>query len=52
VRAKEADHHQRRATQGITVLGRDGILRQDLFGCPAGHAPRLSHAIAASSKMP
>jgi hypothetical protein len=32
VRAKEADHRQRRAAQGITRIGRDGILRQDLEG--------------------
>jgi putative transposase len=39
VRAKEADHRQRRAALGITVLGRAGILRQDPFSCPSGHAP-------------
>jgi hypothetical protein len=52
VRAKEADHRQRRATQGITVLGRDDILRQDPFGCPSGHAPRfqMSPQVAAKNK--
>jgi hypothetical protein len=39
--AKEADHRQRRATLGITVLGRYGILRQDPFGRPAGRGPRF-----------
>jgi hypothetical protein len=52
VRAKEADYRQRRATQGITVLGRDSILRQDPFGCPTGHAPRfqMSPQVAAKNK--
>jgi hypothetical protein len=52
VRAKEAEHRQRRAAQGITVLGRDGILRQDPFGCPSGHAPRfqMSPQVAAKNK--
>jgi hypothetical protein len=52
VRAKEADHRQRRAAQGITVLGRDGILRQDPFACPSGYAPRfqMSPQVAAKNK--
>jgi hypothetical protein len=52
VRAKEADHRQRRAAQGITVLGRDGILRQDPFACPSGYAPRfqMSPKVAAKNK--
>ena len=52
VRAKEAEHRQRREANGITVLGRDGILRQKPFDCPAGHAPRfqMSPRIAAKSK--
>jgi hypothetical protein len=52
VRAKEADQRQRRAAQGITVLGRDGILRQDPFDCPSGHAPRfqMSPQVAAKNK--
>jgi len=53
VRAKEADHRQQRAAQGITVLGRDGILRQDPFGCSAGHAPRfqMSPQVAAKKEQ-
>jgi hypothetical protein len=52
VRAKEADHRQRRAAQGITVLGRERILRQDPFDCPPGHAPRfqMSPKVAAKNK--
>jgi len=52
VRAKEADHRQRRAAQGITVLGRAGILRQSPFDCPPGHAPRfqMSPQVAAKNK--
>jgi REP element-mobilizing transposase RayT len=52
VRAKEADHRQRRAAQGITVLGRDRVLRQDPFDCPPGHAPRfqMSPRVAAKNK--
>jgi hypothetical protein len=52
VRAKEADHHQRRAAKGITVLGRERILRQSPFDCPAGHAPRfqMSPQVAAKNK--
>jgi hypothetical protein len=52
VRAKEADHRQRRAAQGITVLGQDGILRQDPFACPSGYAPRfqMSPKVAAKNK--
>jgi REP element-mobilizing transposase RayT len=52
VRAKEADHRQRRAALGITVLGREGILRQDPFACPTGPAPRfqMSPQVAAKNK--
>jgi hypothetical protein len=50
VRAKEADHHQRRATLGITVLSRDGILRQDPFGCPSGLAPRFQMSPQVAAK--
>jgi putative transposase len=52
VRAKEADHRQRRAAKGITVLGRERILRQSPFDCPAGHAPRfqMSPQVAAKNK--
>ena len=34
------------------MLGRDGILRQDPFGCPASHAPRfqMSPQVAAKNK--
>jgi hypothetical protein len=50
--AKEADHRQRRTAQGITVLGRERILRQDPFECPPGHAPRfqMSPKVAAKNK--
>jgi REP element-mobilizing transposase RayT len=52
VRAKEANHRQRRAAQGITVLGRDGIFRQDPFACPSGYSPRfqMSPKFAAKNK--
>ena len=52
VRAKEADHRQRRAAQGISVLGRERILRQNPFDCPSGHAPRfqMSPQVAAKNK--
>jgi putative transposase len=52
VRAREADHRQRRALAGITVLGRQRILEQDPFECPAGHAPRfrMSPRVAAKNK--
>jgi REP element-mobilizing transposase RayT len=52
VRNKEAEHRQRRAVKRITVLGRDGILRQDPFRCPEGHAPRfqMSPRVAATNK--
>jgi hypothetical protein len=41
VRAKEADHRKTRQTRDITVLGREGVLRQDPLECPSGHAPRF-----------
>ena len=52
VRAKEADHRQRREAKGIHVLGRDRILGQDPFACPSGHAPRfqMSPQVAAKNK--
>jgi hypothetical protein len=52
VRAQEADHRQRRATKGITVLGHAGVLRQDPFDCPSSHAPRfqMSPQVAAKNK--
>ena len=52
VRAKEADHRQRRVAKGITVLGRERVLRQNPFDCPSGHAPRfqMSPQIAAKNK--
>ena len=52
VRAKEADHRQQRAAKGITVLGCAGVLRQDPFDCPSGHAPRFqtSPQVAAKNK--
>ena len=52
VRAKEADHRQRRAAKGITVLGRARILEQNPFHCPEGQAPRfqMSPRVAAQNK--
>jgi putative transposase len=52
VRAKEADHRQRRAAKGITVLGRARILEQNPFHCPEGHAPhfQMSPRVAAQNK--
>jgi hypothetical protein len=52
VRAKEADHRQRRAAKGITVLGRARILGQNPFHCPSGHAARfqMSPRVAAKNK--
>jgi putative transposase len=52
VRAKEAEHQQRREAAGITVLGREKILEQDPFTCPLGQAPRsqLSPRVAAKNK--
>jgi hypothetical protein len=52
VRAREADHRERRAVAGITVLGRLRVLGQDPFECPAGHAPRfrMSPRVAAKNK--
>jgi hypothetical protein len=50
--AREADHRQRRAEKGITVLGRDRILGQSPFHSPESHAPRfqMSPRVAAKSK--
>jgi REP element-mobilizing transposase RayT len=52
VRADEADHHQRRAANGITVLGRTRILGENPFHCPEGYAPRfqMSPRVAAKNK--
>jgi hypothetical protein len=52
VRAKEAEHRQRRAAMGITVLGRTKILEQNPFHCPESHAPRfqMSPRVAAQNK--
>jgi hypothetical protein len=52
VRSKEVDHRQHRAAKGITVLGRDRILRQNPFHCPGGHALRfqMSPRVAAKNK--
>jgi hypothetical protein len=52
VRSKEADHRQRRAAKGITVLGQARILGQDPFQCPEGHAPRfqMGPRVAAKNK--
>ncbi len=52
LRAKEADHRQRRAVQGITVLGRERVLRQKPSDCPSRLAPRfqMSPQVAAKNK--
>ena len=52
VRAKEAEHRQRRADEGITVLGRERILARNPFDCPQSHAPhfKMSPRVAAKSK--
>jgi len=52
VRIKEAEHRQRRAAKGITVLGREAILRQNPFHCPETHAPhfQISPRVAAKNK--
>jgi len=52
VRAAEADHRQRRAVKGVSVLGRARILRQDPFHGPENHAPHfhLNPRVAARSK--
>jgi putative transposase len=52
VRAKEAEHRQRREQQGLSVLGRQKVLAQDPFDCPRGHAPhfKLSPRVAAKNK--
>ena len=52
VRAKEAEHRQRRAAKGIAVLGRARILEQNPFHCPESHAPRfqISPRVAAQNQ--
>jgi hypothetical protein len=52
VRAKEVDHRQRRAAQGIMVLGRTRILAQNPFHCPDSHALRfkMNPRVAAKNK--
>jgi hypothetical protein len=52
IRNKEAEHRQRRADKGITVLGRTRILAQNPFHCPESHASRfqLNPRVAAKSK--
>jgi hypothetical protein len=52
VRARETDHRQRRAAQGITALGRTRVLAQNPFDCPESHAPRfqMSPRVAAKNK--
>jgi hypothetical protein len=52
VRAKEAEHRQRRKETGKTVLGREAILRQDPFHSPSSHASRfkMSPKFAAKNK--
>jgi REP element-mobilizing transposase RayT len=52
VRAKEADHRQRRVANGIAVLGRAGVLRQDPLDCPSSHVPRfqMGPQVAAKNK--
>ena len=52
VRAKEAEHRQRRAANGIGLLGRERILQQKPFESPTGHAPRfqMSPRVAAKNK--
>jgi len=52
VRKTEADHRQRRAAKGLTVLGRAGTLEQNPFHCPESHAPhfQMSPRVAAQNK--
>jgi REP element-mobilizing transposase RayT len=52
VRSKEAEHRERRAARGITVLGRSGILGQQPSHCPESHAPRfqMNPRVACKSK--
>jgi len=52
VRAKEADHRQRRSSKGISALGRVRVLSQDPFDCPSDHAARfqMSPRVAAKNK--
>jgi putative transposase len=54
LRAAEAEHRTRRAASGKTVLGREAILKQDPFACPATAAPHfgISPRIAAKRKWP
>jgi len=52
VRAKEAAHRQRRAANGIAVLGRARVLRQNPFYHPQSHSPHfhMNPRVAAKSK--
>jgi hypothetical protein len=52
VRAKEAEHRQRRKATGRTVLGTKAVCDQEPSGSPSSHAPhfRLSPRVAAKSK--
>jgi len=52
VRAKEADHRERRAAKGITVLGRARILRQNPFHHPESQTAHfnMNPRVAAKSK--
>jgi hypothetical protein len=52
VRAKEAEHRQRRAAKDIAVLGRARILEQNPFHSPDTPAPRfqMSPRVAAQNK--
>jgi hypothetical protein len=52
VRSREAVARERRKAEGIAVLGRERILRQNPFECPESHAPRfqMSPRVAGKSK--
>jgi hypothetical protein len=52
VRAKEAEHRERRRKGGIAILGRARILAQDPFDSPESFAPRfnLSPKVACKNK--
>jgi putative transposase len=52
VRDEESRERNRRATHGIAVLGRQGILTQNPFDHPKTHAPhfRMNPRVAAKSK--